>query len=93
MLKSAPLTVFPGQSSGLNLDSVLDLNLPVDMRREIRAVITLPGAPPTATTGSSSTPNQAVGACKVIPTLEIFDTLSGRTEVTLGHVVQVPATD
>ncbi|HXP88802.1 MAG TPA: hypothetical protein VN841_29035 [Bryobacteraceae bacterium] len=50
-------------------------------------MITLPGAPPVAA-GSS-----AVAACKVIPTLEVFDTLTGRTLVVLGHVESVPGVD
>ena len=89
VLKSAAIVANPGQSGGLNLDSQADLNLPVNGREEIRALISVPGAPPTAAS-SSSTPNQPVGACKVIPTLEIFDTFSGHTLVTLGHVEQVP---
>jgi hypothetical protein len=32
-----------------------------------------------------------ISTCKLIPTLEILDTSSGRTLVTLGHVEAVPA--
>lgn len=87
VLKSATITVTPDQSGGLNLDSEADLNLAVGARREIRAVITRASAPPVA--GSTT----VVPACKIIPTLEIFDTLSGRTLVTLGHVEQVPSAE
>jgi hypothetical protein len=85
VLKSATLTIAPGKSDGLNLDSQADLSLAADERKEIRAVITVPAAPPTAS--GATVP----AACKVIPTLELYDTLSGRTLVVLGHTEIVPA--
>jgi hypothetical protein len=91
VVKTATVSVAPGTSGGLNLDSQADLNLVVGARREIRAVITLPGVvpPPSPATASSS----IVEACKLIPTLEVFDTLTGRTLVVLGRAETVPAAD
>jgi hypothetical protein len=82
VLKSTTLTVIPGQSMSFSLRSDTDLNLVAGDRREIRATISLPViAPPTAT----ATP----AACKMIPTLEMLDTVSGRTLVVLGHATAV----
>jgi hypothetical protein len=84
VLKSATLTVPPGKSMSFALRSDTDLNLVAGDRREIRATITIPPFfPPTAV---ASAP-----ACKVIPTLEMLDTVSGRTLVVLGHVEPVPS--
>jgi hypothetical protein len=86
VLKSATLTIPPGQSMPFTLRSDKDLNLVVvGDRVEIRATVTTPGAVPVTTTSTSAVP-----ACKLVPTLEILDTASGRTLVTLGHVVAVP---
>jgi len=83
VLKSTTLTVIPGQSMSFSLRSDTDLNLVAGDRREIRATISIPAiATPTAT----ATP----AACKMIPTLEMLDTVSGRTLVALGHVTTVP---
>jgi hypothetical protein len=87
-LKSATFTVTPGKSSYLDLRSDTDLNLAAGDRSEIRAVIsiltttTIPPPP-------STTPVAASTSCSVIPTLEIFDTSTGRTLVTLGHTTAV----
>ena len=82
VLKSTTLTVIPGQSMSFSLRSDTDLNLVAGDRREIRATISIPAiATPTAT----ATP----AACKMIPTLEMLDTVSGRTLVVLGHVTTV----
>jgi hypothetical protein len=84
VLKSATLTVPPGKSMSLSLRSDTDLNFVAGDRREIRAVITIPPLVPS--TAAASSP-----ACKVIPTLEMLDTVSGRTLVALGHVEAVPS--
>ncbi len=87
VLKTTSLAVAPGKSMPFDLRSDTDLQLIAGDRREIRATISIPGIfPPTAT---GSTP--VAPACKLIPTLELFDTVSGRTLVTLGRVVTVPA--
>lgn len=84
VLKSATLTVVPGQSMSFTLRGDTDLSLVAGDRREIRATIGIPPFVPGATTSSAP-------ACKLIPTLEVFDTVSGRTLVVLGHVVTVPS--
>ena len=87
VLKSTTLTVIPGQSMSFTLRSDTDLNLVAGDRREIRATISIPPiVTPTATTSTAAVP-----ACKVIPTLEMLDTVSGRTLVILGHVATVPS--
>jgi hypothetical protein len=88
VLKSATLTIAPGKSAALDLRSDTDLSLIAGDRREIRAVISSSSIvpPPTAVTAAPVTP-----ACATVPTLEIFDTVSGRTLLTLGHTVTVPA--
>jgi hypothetical protein len=83
VLKTASLTVDSGKNAWLDLHSDTDLGLGVDARREIRATIATP-APPTSTTGTA-----AAAVCKLIPTLEIFDSVTGRTQAILGHVVTV----
>ena len=82
-LKSSVLPVLPGKSLSFDLHDT-ELGLAVGGRREIRAVIVIPAAVPASAT-ATPTP-----ACKVIPTLEIFDSISGHTLVTLGHVEVVP---
>jgi hypothetical protein len=89
VVKTGTLTVPPGQSRSLAIRSDMDLNVvAAGDRREVRAVISIPGIlPPTPT----PTATVVEPACKLVPTLEILDTVSGRTLVTLGHVVDVPA--
>lgn len=87
VLKATSLAVPPGKSMPFDLRSDTDLQLVAGDRREIRATISIPAVfPPTATGSTPIAP-----ACKLIPTLEIFDTVSGRTLVTLGHVATIPS--
>jgi hypothetical protein len=86
VLKSATLNVAPGKSMAFTLRSDTDLHLVAGDRREIRATITIPAIFPPAATASTAIP-----ACHVIPTLEILDTISGRTLVVLGHVENIPS--
>lgn len=88
VLKSGIVTALPGKAGALDLRSDTDLKLVAGDRREIRATIMIPAFPPPPT--ATATPISAV-PCKLIPTLEIFDTTSGRTLVTLGHVESVPS--
>jgi hypothetical protein len=89
VLKTSPiLNVIPGTSQAFDLRSDIDLKLLAGDRREIRATITFPPVA-TPTGATSSTPTLI--PCKLIPTLEIFDTVSGRTLVSLGYVEHVPA--
>jgi hypothetical protein len=85
VLKNASVTVIPGQSQSVDLHSDTDLSLAVGDRRQIRATISIPAVPPPS--GSASTAVTSI--CKLIPTLEIFDTASGRTQAVLGHVVSI----
>ena len=89
VLKSKIVSVAPGTSQALVLDSVMDLSLAVNARKEIRATLTIPPVPPPSAT--STTPEKPV--CKLIGTLEIFNSLDGHTLVTLGagHSVPSPA--
>ena len=86
VLKSATLTIAPGKSMPFILRSDVDLNLIAGQHREIRATISTPGIPPPATPTASATST----GCKLIPTLEILDTVTGRTLVVLGHAAEIP---
>jgi len=86
VLKSKTVNVAPGTSQSLVIDSVLDLALAIDQRREIRAAITVPAVPPPSGSTTSVMP-----VCKLIGTLEIFNTIDGRTQVTLGTVHLPPS--
>jgi hypothetical protein len=85
LLKSKTVTLAPGASSPIELDSVIDLALAVDQRREIRATITIPPVLPPSGSTTAVAP-----VCKLIGTLEIFNTIDGHTLVTLGTVHMVP---
>jgi hypothetical protein len=90
VLKSTSLTVVAGQSQSFALRSDIDLSLVSGARRDIRATITLPGIlPPTSAT--TTTTDALIPACRLIPTLEILDTITGRTLVVLGHADRVHA--
>jgi hypothetical protein len=87
VLKTKTVNVAAGASGEVILDSVSDLALAANARRDIRATITVPPVPPpTAASTTSVTP-----VCKLIGTLEIYNTLDGRTQVTLGTVHLVPS--
>lgn len=85
VLKTKTVNVAPGTSQPLVIDSVADLALTTGERKELRATIAIAAAP---TTTASTTSVQPV--CKLIGTLEIFNTLDGHTLVTLGTVHEVP---
>jgi hypothetical protein len=87
VLKSTTVSVAPGQSQPFDLFSDADLSLAMDTRTEIRAVITPPAVIPVIST--SSTPMQPA-ACTLIGTLEIFDSLTKRTQAVLGGMHDVP---
>jgi len=86
VLKTATVTAAPGTSTSFILRSDVDLQLVAGDRREIRATISIPAVPPPTATAGSTAP-----ACHLIPTLEILDTVSGRTLVVLGRVKTVPS--
>ena len=85
VLKSLTVNVAPGTSAHITLDSVTDLALTPAERKEIRATVTIPPVPP-----PSSSTTAAAPVCKLIGTLEIFNKIDGRTQVTLGTVHLVP---
>ena len=87
VLKSGTLTIGPGKSMPFVLRSDVDLNLVSGQRREIRATISTPSILPQATPTAAAT---ATG-CNLIATLEILDTVTGRTLVVLGHVAKIPS--
>lgn len=86
-LKSNTITVAPGTSQAYDLDSDADLKLAANERHEIRASIEIPAViPPAGSTLPVAAP------CRLIPTLEIFDSVSRRTTVILTrtHLVATP---
>ncbi len=83
VLKSQTVTVAPGKALSLDLDSDVDLGLAVNTRKQIRATVQVPPAPPTQGTG-------AVGFCTLAPSLEIFDKSTGRTTVILTSTRMIP---
>lgn len=87
VLKSATVNVAAGTSQHLTLDSVIDLALAVNARKEIRATITIPPVPPPTTASTTA----VAPVCTLIGTLEIFNTLNGHSQVTLGTVHLVPS--
>jgi hypothetical protein len=81
-LKTSTVTVAPGTVGYLDLFSDADLALAADQRKQIRVTVAVPVATPSSS--SSSTTVKAVPVCRLIPTLEIFDEVSGKTIVVLG---------
>jgi hypothetical protein len=88
LLKTSTLSVAPGKSGSTDLSGDMDLNIAAGARREIRAQISIPSIPPPTSTGGTPI---AAPVCKLIPTLEIFDNVTGRTLVTLGRVEAIPS--
>jgi hypothetical protein len=86
VLKTGSLAIPPGQSMSIDLLSNVDLGLAYSDRREIRALIATPAVTPVVTSSTTTAP-----ACKLIPTLEIFDSTTGRTLVVVGRAETVPA--
>ena len=87
MLKQSNVTVLPGQIGSLDLFSDADLALPAVQRKQIRATVSVPLIVPVATRGTAHEP---VPSCKLIGTLEIFDALSGKTDVVIGATHLIP---
>ena len=96
VVKTASVAVPPGKSLSVDLHGDADLSLAVGVRREIRATITIPAILPPSTssgsgaaTGSTGSSSSAVPSCKLVPTLEMFDSLTGRTQAVVGHTVSI----
>lgn len=81
-LKSSTVSVAPGATGYLDLFSDADLALPGNQRKEIRATFSVPLVARPAT--SSAAKERPV--CRLAGTLEIFDALTGRTNVVLGRM-------
>ena len=81
-LKTSTVTVAPGTVGYLDLFSNTDLALAIDQRRQIRVTVAVPVETPSSS--SSSTTAKALPVCRLIPTLEIFDAVTGRASVVLG---------
>jgi hypothetical protein len=86
VLKTGTLSIPPGKSMAFDLLSNVDLSLAYSDRREIRALVEMPAAPPVATSSTTDAP-----ACKLISTLEIFDGTTGRTLVVVGRLETIPS--
>jgi hypothetical protein len=84
-LKTSTVTVAPGTVGYLDLFSDADLALATDQRKQIRVTVAVPVATPSATSSPSLSPlAKAAPVCRLIPTLEIFDEVTGKTSVVLG---------
>jgi hypothetical protein len=81
--KTVSVSVNPGVSVPVDLHSDSDLALTPATRLEIRATISIPNILPPATSTSTGPPSPA---CKLISTLEIFDSITGRTQAITGKV-------
>jgi hypothetical protein len=86
-LKTATVSVAPRTAGAVNLSANTDLSIAAGARRDIRAQFTFPAVPAPAAT--SSTPIIPV-SCSLTSTLEIFDSVTGRTLVSLGGSHDVP---
>ncbi len=96
VLKTASVTAAPGQSQYLDLFADADLGLMINQRKQIRATFSLPAIVPPSTSSSATSTSSSGSAtpesvCKLIGTLEILDTISGRTQATLGGMHAVPS--
>jgi hypothetical protein len=83
-IKSEVVNVAPGQSMSYDLFSDRDLAIAVNERVEIRATVATPALFPPSTTPPVPAP------CKLIGTLEVFDTLTGRTQAVIEGMHVVP---
>jgi len=83
VLKTKLVSVAPDRSAYIDLFSDVDLGLPVDGRKEIRATYTTPPVIPM--TGAAP-----AAPCTLITTLEIIDEVTGKTQVILGGIHTVP---
>jgi hypothetical protein len=92
-LKTSTVTVAPGTLGYLDLFSDTDLALAADQRKQIRVTVAVPLVIPSSS--SSATTAKPIPVCRLIPTLEIFDEVTVRTNVVLGgfhHIADETAT-
>lgn len=88
LLKSADIIVDPGKSASVDLNRDTDISTSTP-RLQIRAVLTFtPSTPPPTSvmpgSGSGFTGFVSIVACRLIPTLEIFDNASSKTQFVLS---------
>jgi hypothetical protein len=81
-LKTSTVMVAPGTVGYLDLFSDTDLALVADQRKQIRVTVSVPVATPSSP--ASATTAKAAPVCRLIPTLEIFDEVTGKTSIVLG---------
>jgi hypothetical protein len=84
VLKTSTVMAAPGTAQYLDLFGDANLGLMIDQREQIRATFTLPAIVPAPASGPLS-------ACSLIGTLEIMDSLTGRTQAVLGGTHEVPS--
>jgi hypothetical protein len=81
LLKTNTLEVGPARSVSLDLDADKDLALAATQRRQIRGLIApIPEVPPPGGTAT----------CVLMPTLEIFDRLTGKTSIVMASTMSIP---
>jgi hypothetical protein len=79
VITTATVSVMPGKSAFLDLDRDTAIST-TDLRVEIRATIAIP------------IPVAAMPApCKLIPTMEVFNNDTGRTQFVIGRFRRLPA--
>ena len=84
LLKSADITVDPGKSVSVDLNRDTDTSTSAP-RLQIRAVLTFtPPTPVAPATGSSFAGFVSMVTCRLVPTLEIFDNVTSKTQFVLS---------
>ncbi len=88
LLKSADITVDPGKSVSVDLNRDTDTSTSAP-RLQIRAVLTFTPATPPPTSGMPGSGTGLTGfvsivTCRLIPTLEIFDNVTSKTQFVLS---------
>ncbi len=99
LLKSGDITVDPGKSVSVDLNRDTDTSTSAP-RLQIRAVLTFtPATPPptsvTPTSGTGFAGFVSIVACRLVPTLEIFDNATSKTQFVLsdfGFTYPLPLT-
>lgn len=83
VLKASPILVAPGQSVPFDLDRDTDLTTVTDQRVQIRATLQTPAPSPIFANPV------ALYGCPLMPTLEIFNKDTGRTQVVITETRSV----
>jgi hypothetical protein len=88
VLKTTTVSVAPGTAAAPFDISSADLSIAAGTREEIRATITIPVIVPVSASGTSTSP---IPSCKLIGTVEVFDSVTRITESQLGGFHEVPS--